>query len=138
MRLLVPHDYLENQINETTPLSRYLPIKAKYGVSVRALITHAKKTNLITPARERSLYIQMSSQGWNKKEPVEVACEEPMLFAQAAKRLWPSNTTAEMSTRLGLPRDLAAMWLGSYRAPTTNAKVVSLADYKARSQRPSA
>lgn len=133
MRLLVPHDYLEDQINETTPLSGYLPIKAKYGVSVRALITHAKKTNLITPARERSLYIQMSSQGWNKKEPVDVACEEPMLFAQAAKRLWPNNTTAQMTASLGLPRDLAAMWLGNYRTPTTNAKVVNLADYKAGS-----
>ncbi|MDO5035239.1 MAG: XRE family transcriptional regulator [Actinomycetaceae bacterium] len=132
MRLLVPNDYLARKINENTPLKEFLPLKARFGVSVRALVTHAKKTGLISPARERSLYIQMSALGWNKEEPVAVATEKPMLFAQAATRVWPANTTDNMSNDLGIPRDLADLWLNYDEKKSQEATVLNLNEYRAK------
>lgn len=135
MRLLVPHDYLEDQVSETTPLRSFLPIKAKYGVSVRALITHAKKSQLITPARQRSLHIQMSSLGWNKGEPVEVAAERPILFAQAANQIWPENTVENMAYDLGLSRNLVALWIGEERKESAGATILNLDEYREMASR---
>lgn len=83
--MLIPASVVRERISETLTLHGYLRIKADYGISVAALIVRAVDLNVISAARSRSLFIQLSSQGWRRNEPVPVAKEHALLLPQAAR-----------------------------------------------------
>jgi hypothetical protein len=61
-------------------LRGYMGIKAKFGISLHAIVARAQRLGLITRDRQRSLMIQLSSRGWREKEPVDVGRESPVLL----------------------------------------------------------
>ena len=83
--MLIPAAVVEQRVTESLTLHGYLRIKADYGLSVAAIVKRAADLDIITPQRARSLYIQMSSQGWRSDEPVAVAPERHLLLGQAAE-----------------------------------------------------
>jgi Zn-dependent peptidase ImmA (M78 family)/DNA-binding XRE family transcriptional regulator len=85
--LLLPERVARKRITSTLSLHGYLRIKADYGISVGAIVRRARDLGIISPDRYRSLSIQLSSQGWRTREPVEVAVEEPRLLAQTLSRV---------------------------------------------------
>ena len=109
--LLLPQEVIRERIDEKTTLMNYLPLKAKYGISVGAIIIRARTLGLISPSRARTLQIQLSSLGWRKDEPIEIPQEKPTLFLQAAQRLWPTSTIAQASFELGLRPEWLHTWL---------------------------
>ena len=76
----LPERVARKRITSTLSLHGYLRIKADYGISVGALIRRAKDLGIINQDRYRSLNIQLSSDGWRRNEPVEVATEVPALL----------------------------------------------------------
>jgi len=58
-------------------LPRAAQLKPYWKVSMAALILRARDLGFITPKRTSRLYMQMSSLGYRKVEPVPVAIEEP-------------------------------------------------------------
>lgn len=84
--MLIPASVVRTRITETLTLHGYLRVKADYGISVAALIVRACDLGVITAQRKRSLFIQLSSQGWRRAEPVPVATEKPILIKQATER----------------------------------------------------
>lgn len=78
--LLVPQDRAEQLITERTSLPEYARLKAAWGVSIQALIMRGFALGLVSDTRKRSLFVQLSSKGWRKNEPVEVGQEEPLLL----------------------------------------------------------
>lgn len=68
--LITPHLTLEG----------YARIKADYAISIAALIRRARELRIIDKDRYRSLYIQLSSRGWRREEPVKVPVEKPHLL----------------------------------------------------------
>lgn len=78
--LLVPQNRAEQLITERTSLPEYARLKAAWGVSMQALIMRGCALGLVSDTRKRSLFVQLSSKGWRKNEPVEVGQEEPLLL----------------------------------------------------------
>ncbi|WP_278972067.1 ImmA/IrrE family metallo-endopeptidase [Mobiluncus mulieris] len=110
--LLAPQCAMRKNIDEATPISRFLRLKATYGISIGALVKRAASLGLISRQRERSLHIQISSRGWRNHEPVEVPTETPQLLAQAAKIVWPENTASTASKDTGVKAQQIAFWTG--------------------------
>lgn len=78
--LLVPRRRAEETISESTTLTGYARLKATWGISIQALIVRAYDLGLISDTRKRSLFVQLSSKGWRKSEPVVVGHEAPLLM----------------------------------------------------------
>lgn len=109
--LLLPADMIRTRVTDTLNLNGYLPIKADYGASLAAIIMAAKRLHVITPQRARSLFIQLSARGWRTQEPVPVGDEQPLLLAQALKRIttWDAHSIAATTA---MPAATIARWTG--------------------------
>lgn len=109
--MLIPANVLKKRVSDSLTLHGYLAIKADYGVSVGALVKRAESLGIITKTRARSLYIQMSSQGWRYNEPVPVAAERPLLIQQATTRAFGKDPEV-VARSTGAPFRLVAHWMG--------------------------
>lgn len=67
---LMPTDGFKNSFM-ATKLEHFIPLKKEWGVSVAAIIYHCNRIGLIDVHKTKSLQIQMSKQGWKKKEPLD-------------------------------------------------------------------
>lgn len=80
--MLLPIEAVSNRISETLNLQGYLGIKAEFGVPVASIIKRGgRDLGLISTDRERSLFIQWSSQGWRKNEPSRWPQRSPPSFS---------------------------------------------------------
>ncbi|MDR2381414.1 MAG: ImmA/IrrE family metallo-endopeptidase [Bifidobacteriaceae bacterium] len=127
--LLVPDAVMRQTVSEALTLHGYLPLKAKYGVSVAALILRARRLGLISEDRARSLHIQRSSQGWRRNEPVPVKNEKTTLLEQCYARAFPGRNNVQVSEATGIMVSLLDDWLP---ATAVTAVVSSLAEWRAR------
>jgi Zn-dependent peptidase ImmA (M78 family)/transcriptional regulator with XRE-family HTH domain len=127
--LLVPDAMMRQNVGESLTLHGYLPLKAKYGVSVAALIMRARRMGLISQDRARSLHIQRSSQGWRRHEPVPVKDEKATLLEQCYARAFPDQSNPHVSEATGIMVSLLDDWLPK---TSVTAPVLSIADYSAR------
>jgi len=131
--LLVPDHMMRRAVCETLTLHGYLPLKAKFGVSVASLIQRAKQMGLISEDRARSLHIQRSSQGWTKHEPVSVAVENSHLWEQSYRRVFPGLSNHDVAELTGQRYELLDHWTRDEQSdsPVAN-KVTSLASWRQR------
>ena len=125
--MLLPASVVRSRVSESLTLHGYLRIKADYGISVAAVIKRASDLRAISPHRARSLFIQHSSQGWRRSEPVEVAAEEPLLMSQAVRRGLGSDVRA-VSNTTGVRESLLAHWTDLEGDPETGALVIPFRD----------
>lgn len=79
---LLPDQDAHELITPSLTLEGYAQIKAKYAMSVAAIIRRAHDLRIIDAARYRTLNIQIGSRGWRKKEPVAVPVEKTSLLSQ--------------------------------------------------------
>lgn len=107
--VLIPAHVIKQRISETLTLHGYLRVKADYGISVSALIIRAAELGAISAQRKRSLFIQLSSQGWRRDEPVSVAPEVPQLLGQAAER-GISRSARQIARIVGIRYGDASRW----------------------------
>ncbi len=88
-------------------LERLKIMKAGWGMAIQALIMRAWRVGIIDDDRRRSLYMQLSSRGWRKAEPVTVHAEQPLLLHKVLESRYGDpidwTTAAE---ELGLPSAL--------------------------------
>lgn len=67
-------------------LSALVKLKARWGVSVKAMVVRVQQLGQIDADQARSLYKQISARGWNTSEPEHVGNEKAVWFSQALKR----------------------------------------------------
>ncbi len=123
--MLIPATVVRSRITESLTLHGYLRVKADYGISVAALIKRASDLRVISPSRARSLFIQHSSQGWRRSEPVEVAAEEPRLLSQAVRRGLGNNAEA-VAGDTGVSASLISHWTDLHEHPLRPARVIPM------------
>lgn len=112
--MLIPANVMKKRVTESLTLHGYLAIKADYGVSVGALVKRAESLGIISKSRARSLYIQISSQGWRYNEPVPVAAERSLLIQQATARAFGEDLEG-VAQSTGVPHRLVEHWTGFKR-----------------------
>lgn len=76
---LLPRDQMLDELSPGLTLAGYARVKARWGVSMQAIIRRALDLGVIDQDRYRSLHIQISSRGWRKTEPVEIPREAPAI-----------------------------------------------------------
>jgi Zn-dependent peptidase ImmA (M78 family)/transcriptional regulator with XRE-family HTH domain len=109
--LLLPRRCAEEDIAESLTLRGYMPIKAKFGISLHAIVARAQRLGLITRDRQRSLMIQLSSRGWREKEPVDVGHESPVLLHTELVALHGAHPYSAASSALGVSPALLQSWI---------------------------
>ncbi|MDO5670840.1 MAG: ImmA/IrrE family metallo-endopeptidase [Corynebacterium sp.] len=75
---LLPREPMMDLLSPDLTLEAYARLKAKWGVSIQALVRRARDLDIIDYNRYRSLMIQISSRGWRKNEPVHIPVEIPL------------------------------------------------------------
>jgi Zn-dependent peptidase ImmA (M78 family) len=109
--LLLPRLWAQEEIAESLTLRGYMGIKAKFGISIHAIIARAQRLGLITRNRERSLMIQLSSRGWREEEPVNVGRESPLLLHTELVALHGAHPYSAASSALGVSPALLQSWI---------------------------
>jgi Zn-dependent peptidase ImmA (M78 family)/transcriptional regulator with XRE-family HTH domain len=69
-------------------LTTLADLKARWGVSLQALIRRAHTLEIISPSQYRSLSAQLGARGWRTREPVAVPVERPRGLRQLAELLY--------------------------------------------------
>ncbi len=108
--LLIPLQVMK-EIDGPITLRTLAFVKARWGISIRALVRRCLDLQIIDREHRVSLERQISSRKWNRQEPVEVPYEQPRLVARLIQ-IGTGTKGAASSARLGLPpmalRDLVA------------------------------
>jgi Zn-dependent peptidase ImmA (M78 family)/DNA-binding XRE family transcriptional regulator len=102
---LMPTDGFRNSVL-ATKLEHFIPLKKEWGVSIAAMLYHCKRIGLINLNRINSLQIQMSKQGWKKKEPLddEFEFECPQLLEKViSEQVTDSNSFSSFYNSVRLP-----------------------------------
>ncbi|MEQ8842196.1 MAG: XRE family transcriptional regulator [Acidimicrobiales bacterium] len=109
--LIVPADAIHSLRTPIT-LKVLVEAKARWGMSVQALVKRCYDLNVIDKDRQTSLYKQIASRGWRTAEPVEVPVEEPALMRRLMEAAYGSSDPMRVGKKLGIPaiptRDLVA------------------------------
>lgn len=100
---LLPEEVAREAIRPPVTLMVLKAVKIAYGTSIAANAKRALDLQIIDQYHFVSLRKQMSARGWNKREPVEVASEKPLLFAQALNIVAAEGTVRERAERCGYP-----------------------------------
>lgn len=108
--LLVPLEIM-TEIEGPITLRTLAFVKARWGISIRALVKRCLDLQIIDSEHRVSLERQISSRKWNRQEPVDVPYEQPRLVARLIQ-IGTGTKGAASSAHLGLPpmaiRDLIA------------------------------
>jgi len=81
-------------------------VKAKWRVSIAAMVKRMRHLELISPNREQRLFANLSRRGWRTREPLddELESERPQLIQRSFDLLISNGAIrpADLETRLGL------------------------------------
>jgi len=90
---LLPAAAMREALVPPITLTTLADLKARWGVSLQALIRRALTLECVTPSQYRSLSVQLGARGWRTREPVAVPVERPRALRQLAELLygWPIN-----------------------------------------------
>lgn len=93
--LLLPSAVMRVELQPPLTLTRLAELKGKWGVSIQALVNCAWQLGIISDRQRKYLFMQLSSMGWRKNEPVAIPLERPRLLRKMAE------------TAVGTPMDYA-------------------------------
>ena len=77
---LLPANEIRADFGMKLDIPKLMALKRKWRVSMQAIAYRAHQIGCINDTRYRSLFQQMSREGWRKSEPVEVRRESPRAF----------------------------------------------------------
>ena len=130
---LLPEAALAAEVKSPVTLSSLATLKARWRVSIQALIYRSKEIGAITDRQYRYLFEQMSAMGLRKKEPVEIVPEQPRALRQMAEMLYgdPIDFRA-MAHDMALDVERLRVMLSAYApksqgSPVQSGNVVSFA-----------
>jgi Zn-dependent peptidase ImmA (M78 family)/transcriptional regulator with XRE-family HTH domain len=85
---LLPETAMRAALLPPITLTTLAALKARWGVSLQALIRRALTLEIISPSQYRSLSAQLGARGWRTQEPIAVPVERPRALRQLAERLY--------------------------------------------------
>lgn len=116
--MLMPEAAMRREMTPPVTLSSLASLKARWRVSIQALLHRGRQLNIIDESRARYLYTQISVKGWRKIEPVQIPTERPRLMRQLFERAYGENYSA-LGNDLGLRSEFVREILGGYEGKQT-------------------
>lgn len=83
--LLLPSAAMRVELRPPFTITRFAELKAKWGVSIQAIVNCAWQLEIITDRQRKYFFTQLSSMGWRKDEPVAIPLERPRLLRKMAE-----------------------------------------------------
>jgi Zn-dependent peptidase ImmA (M78 family)/DNA-binding XRE family transcriptional regulator len=107
---LVPAEAARRELGasrSTVTTAEWALLKRKYGFSMQAWIRRSEELGILRPAAAKADFSAARSAGWEEKEPVDVAFEEPQRMMRLALRAWAEGIVSESRAAelSGCPRD---------------------------------
>lgn len=91
--LLLPKREFEAECPKYPVLSRFLPLKARWGVSVQAMIVWCNRNKIFDDDTYESLYHEISRRRWRSQEPDSLPTEKSKLHTIILSRLFEQGVT---------------------------------------------
>jgi Zn-dependent peptidase ImmA (M78 family) len=87
---LLPEAAMRQELVSPLTLDSFVPLKTRWGVSIQALIVHARALGIITERKYTYLFQQLSRRGWRNREPrmFDVPLEKPRALRQVAEMVY--------------------------------------------------
>jgi Zn-dependent peptidase ImmA (M78 family)/DNA-binding XRE family transcriptional regulator len=85
---LLPEAAMRQALEPPITLTTLADLKARWGVSLQALIRRARTLGIISDSHYRALSAQVGARGWRTREPVAVPVERPRALRQLAELLY--------------------------------------------------
>lgn len=129
---LMPRADVLAHVSEVYSLEQLIRLKRRWKVSVAALNYRLHKIGVTTDWRNRDLCIQISRQGYHKKEPDPIERERSLVWEKILKLLWTERKTYRViADELSLPEaEVSALIYGVVNSgsppPPTSASSPSL------------
>jgi Zn-dependent peptidase ImmA (M78 family)/DNA-binding XRE family transcriptional regulator len=107
---LVPAEAARRELGEsrsTVTTAEWALLKRKYGFSMQAWIRRSEELGILRTAAAKAGLAAARSAGWEDKEPVDVAFEEPQRMMRLALRAWAEGVVSESRAAelSGCPRE---------------------------------
>jgi Zn-dependent peptidase ImmA (M78 family)/transcriptional regulator with XRE-family HTH domain len=74
---LFPEESLRNELHAPVTLAKLAELKARWGVSMSAILFRARDLGIVTERQHKYLRMHMAKRGWSKQEPVDIPVEPP-------------------------------------------------------------
>jgi Zn-dependent peptidase ImmA (M78 family)/DNA-binding XRE family transcriptional regulator len=101
---LMPQADVISYVPRVAHLHKLIPAKARWKVSLAALNYRVHKLGLISDWKYRDFCIEIARNGYNKKEPEEIAREHSVVWEKVLKSLWSESTTHfDIANDLAIP-----------------------------------
>lgn len=101
--LLLPREAAREMMRPPLTLTTLAHVKATFGASIGMCAYRAYDLGLISEERHVSLRRQMTSRGWHRVEPVEVAQEQPLLIRRVLDHLGQGDSILARAESVHLP-----------------------------------
>ena len=85
---LMPAQAMRRDLHLPLTLTALAELKAKWGVSIQALIRRAEGLGIATEGQRKYVEKQLVKHGWIRDEPVRIEPEKPRLFMKIAESLY--------------------------------------------------
>jgi Zn-dependent peptidase ImmA (M78 family) len=82
---LLPEEAMRKEIILPLTLTHLAELKARWGVSMQALIMRALAMGLISSRQVKRLFMMLSARGWRTNEPVAIPAEKPRRLRKMAE-----------------------------------------------------
>jgi len=116
---LLPAAAMREALAPPITLTTLADLKARWGVSLQALIRRARTLERLTASQYRSLYAQLGARGWKMQEPIAVPVERPRALRQLAELLYGQPIeTRWLADELGLDPSFVQDLLEAHAAGT--------------------
>lgn len=91
---LIPESAFRTEIGHPVSLAGIAEMKARWGVSISAIVYRAHKLGIITDRQQKYLRMQIAKRGWRQDEPVSIPKEHPKALRVMTKLAYGENTKA--------------------------------------------
>jgi Zn-dependent peptidase ImmA (M78 family) len=116
---LLPKTAMRQALVPPITLTTLADLKARWGVSLQALIRQARTLEIITLSHYRALYAQLGARGWRTQEPLAVPVERPRALRQLAELLYGRPIdTRRLADEMGLDPSFIQDLLEAHAAGT--------------------
>lgn len=128
-QFLLPENAIRRELVAPVTLTGLAALKARWRVSIQALVRRARDLEIITDRQYRYVFEQIGKQGWRTKEPIDVPREQPQALAQLIQAVYGSADNLRLPlTEAGLPLSLlqSVAWPTLAPVPAERPKVIAL------------
>lgn len=144
----LPRGAAYDELSPHMTMTGYMRVKARWGISMSALIMRAHELAIIDEDRKTALMKQMSRRGWRSNEPVDVDVEEPALLWHLLVKRFGPDPYGRAQAELGYAERDLQEWIpsqslrnarssGHQRSSSVKASVTNLATWTSKGRRES-